>query len=77
MLISLPIVVYLSKHPIRFSGELAEAYQQYGFEPILPTELVPSVFYIQALVVLVMALLVGLYPLFHIGRLTVITALKK
>ena len=77
MLISLPIVVYLSKHPIRFSGELAEAYQQYGFEPILPTELVPSVFYVQALVVLVMALLVGLYPLFHIGRLTVITALKK
>ncbi len=77
MFISLPIVIYLSKHPIRFSGELAEAYKQYGFEPILPTELVPSVFFFQTIIVLVMAILVGLYPLIHIGRLTVISALKK
>lgn len=77
MAISLPIVIYLSKNPIRFTGEMAEAYQQYGFEPILPTELVPSVFFLQAIIVLCMALLVGLYPLWHIQRLTLINALKK
>ena len=77
MIISLPIVIYLSRYPVRLSGELATAYQQYGFEPILPTELVPSVFFIQAIVVLAMALLIGLYPLLHVQRLEVLNALKK
>lgn len=77
VIISLPIVIYLSLYPIRLSGELATAYQQYGFEPVLPTELVPSVFFIQAIVVLIMALLVGLYPLLHVQKLEVLNALKK
>ena len=33
-LISIPIVGYLNLYPIEVGGELKEAYESYGFEPI-------------------------------------------
>ena len=36
ILVSLPIVLYLNRHPIRLTGEVAEAYEQFGFEAIFP-----------------------------------------
>ncbi len=75
--ISFPVVWYLEKKPIRFSGEFAKAYEQFGFEAIFPAILKTEIFISQSVIVLVMALLIGIYPLWHVSRLDPVTAMKK
>ena len=77
ILISLPFVLYLSKKPIRLSGEISKAYEQFGFEAIFPTSFDEAIFITQSLIVLIIALFIGLYPLWHISRLDPIKAMKK
>lgn len=75
--LSLPVVWYFKINPIRFSGEFAETYARFGFEPIFPTALDASIFITQTAIVLVIALLVGLYPMLHLWRLDAVTAMKR
>ena len=35
---SLPVIAYLVKNPIRFTGEYAEIFESYGFEPMMPVQ---------------------------------------
>lgn len=77
MLASIPIVVYLNQNPIRFQGEMAEMYSSYGFEPIFPTSVNPSIFLTQGVVVLVLGLVLSFYPLLKIMSLDPVTAMKK
>ena len=77
ILVSLPIVLYLNRHPIRLTGEVAEAYEQFGFEAIFPTELSLGIFTTQALIVFIMALLIGFYPLWHVRGIDPVKAMKK
>ncbi len=77
MLLSYPVVYYMTTHPIRFTGEMARAYESFGFEPVLPSELVWSNFLGQGAVVLVIALVIGLYPLVSLTRLNTTEALKR
>ena len=75
--LALPLVWYLREHPIRFTGDLAETYSRFGFEPVLPTLIDPGIFLTQTLVVLSIALLMGLYPLFRILRLDTLNAMRR
>lgn len=77
LLLSFPVVMYFQQNPIRIHGNVAEIYERFGFEALFPTTLHPPVFLTQALVVLVIAFLVGLYPLWHITKLDPVTAMKK
>lgn len=77
ILCSLPLVIYLRERPIRFGGEMAKAYKQFGFEPLFPTVFNPNIFFNQSLIVLVMALIIGLYPLWHVKGLNPVKAMKK
>lgn len=77
MLLSLPSVIYLQEKPIRFSGEIAKAYEQFGFEAVFPTEFNPVIFINQSLIVLCMATLIGLYPLWFVNGLNPVEAMKK
>ncbi len=77
ILLSLPMVVWLNKNPLRFTGEIARVYEQFGFEAIFPTAVEAHIFYIQALIVLSIALLVGLYPLWYVKRLDPVKAMRK
>ena len=76
-LISFPLVVYLEKNPLKFGGDLAKAYERFGFEAIFPTELSFKVFFVQSLIVLLMSFIIGLYPLFYVGKIDPIKAMKK
>lgn len=67
--ISVPIVFYLNKYPIQFSGDTAKAFEQFGFEPIFPTSTEAIHFWSQALVVLIIGLVLSLYPVYRIIRL--------
>lgn len=73
---SLPILIYLYINPIYVTGKMAEAYEKFGMEPILPFSLDPLVFYQQAIAILIIALVLGIYPLLAIRRLKIIKALR-
>lgn len=73
---SLPLVFYGHYHPIRFTGNLARMYEEYGFEPVMPT-LLPDTYYLWqvAVVLVVLTIAIG-FSLRKIFRLNVITALR-
>ena len=77
ILVSLPAVIYLNRNPIRLTGEMAAAYQQFGFEAIFPTEVSMGIFMTQSLIVLFMALIIGFYPLWHVRGIDPVKAMKK
>ena len=76
-LASLPIVVYFFLNPILVSGDMAAAYEKFGIEPILPFALDISVFIHQAIAVLIIALVLGIYPMVTIGKLNITKSLYK
>lgn len=77
VLFSIPLVAYLHTHPIRFSGQMAEMYEQFGFEPVLPTVFSPSVITEQTIIVSCIALLLSLYPLLKVYTLNEVDAMKR
>jgi len=77
MLISFPIVSYMSRHPIRITGEMAKAYQRFGFEPIFPTSTDPMIFLGQGLIVFIIGLVLSLYPVYVVAKLDPVKAMRK
>ncbi len=63
ILVAVPVVVYFKLFPITFTGEMADTFADMGFEPVLPFSADPWVFVSQALVVLAIAFVIGLYPI--------------
>jgi ABC-type antimicrobial peptide transport system permease subunit len=76
ILVSFPFVLYFNRYPIRFTGQTAKAYEQFGFEALMPTAVHPPIFITQSIIVLVMALVIGFYPLWHVRRLDPVEAMK-
>lgn len=77
LLASSPLVTYFYFNPIYFTGDYAKAFESFGYEAILPFSMDPVIFYNQAIVVLVISLLLGIYPMMYIQRLKIIKALKE
>jgi ABC-type antimicrobial peptide transport system permease subunit len=75
--ISIPITWYLKVNPIRFGGDMAEIYLQYGFEPIFPASTDVWIFITQGIIVLVMGLALSLYLMMKVWRMDPVTAMKK
>lgn len=75
-LLSVPVVLYFYKFPVRLSGELEKAYENFGFEPIFYFSIEPVIFYRQTLIVFCIALLLSIYPLLKITRLEPVTAMR-
>jgi ABC-type lipoprotein release transport system permease subunit len=73
---SLPVVIYGNIHPIRFTGEMARMYEDYGFEPVMPT-LMPDIFYLWQIIVVLMILVIAItFSVRKIFRIKVISALR-
>jgi ABC-type antimicrobial peptide transport system permease subunit len=73
---SLPIVFYGNIHPLRFTGEFARMYEDYGFEPVMPTML-PDTFYLwQTVVVLIILVIAIVFATRKIFRMNVINAMR-
>ncbi|MCA6381235.1 MAG: ABC transporter permease [Cytophagales bacterium] len=75
--VSIPIVYYLNKYPIRFTGEMAKVYEEFGFEAIFPSSTDSGIFITQGLIVLGLGLLLSLYSIIKIAALNPVTAMKK
>jgi ABC-type lipoprotein release transport system permease subunit len=73
---SLPLVIYGHIRPLRFTGELARMYEDYGMEPIMPT-LLPDTYYLwQTLVVMIIISIAILFSVRKIFSINVINSLK-
>lgn len=77
LLLSFPVILYFQKNPIRATGDMAESYEKFGFEAIFPAVLHPPLFVTQSLIVLLIAFVIGLYPIWHIRALDPVRAMKK
>lgn len=77
LIASIPIVYYLQKHPIRFSGNFAETYEKFGFEAIFPTTIETEIFVSQAVIVFLIGLVLSQYPVYKIIRLSPVNAMRR
>ncbi len=76
MIGAFPIIFYYSRNPVHVTGDLAKAYLAWGLEPIVPVMLEPKIFVTQTLVVLSIALVTSLYPLFFIRKIKPVSAIQ-
>ncbi|HVS92036.1 MAG TPA: FtsX-like permease family protein [Mucilaginibacter sp.] len=77
ILVSVPLVYYLNRYPLRIGGETAKAYEKFGFEAVFPTSTDASNFITQGLIVMGVGLILSLYPIYKIIRLDPVTAMKR
>jgi len=77
LVVSFPLTFYFFKNPIVFTGDAAKAYENFGYEAIIPFSLDPVIFYSQGIVILVISLFLGIYPMLAIRHLKIIKALKE
>ena len=75
--LSLPVISYFSRNPISLAEEYRSAFEKFGIEPIYVFSNEPVVFSSQAWVVFFMALVLSAYPLYKIGKMDPVTAMRE
>lgn len=76
ILASIPVVWYFNQNPLRFSGDYSVVLEKFGFEPIFPATFDPTIFVQQAITVIIITSLLGLYPLLKINNLHPVEAMR-
>ena len=74
---ALPVIYYGHAHPLRFHGQMAKMYEDYGLEAVMPFLLPGSYLIWQSVVVAVIVFIALIYPLRKINRLVVVNAIKS
>ncbi len=73
---ALPVIFYGYSHPIRFHGEMAKMYEDYGMEAVMPF-LLPDIYIVwQAATVAIIVIVALVYPLRKISKMQVVNSLK-
>ncbi len=73
---SLPIVFLGYARPLRFTGEMAKMYEDYGFEPVMPM-LLPDTYYLWQVVIVLLILLIAIaFSVRKVFKMNVINALR-
>lgn len=73
---SLPLVFLGNAKPLRFTGEMARMYEDYGFDPVMPT-LLPDTYYLWQVVVVLLILAIAIaFSVRKVYKLNVINALR-
>jgi ABC-type lipoprotein release transport system permease subunit len=76
LIISIPLNYYFYLNPLPLTGQAKEAVENMGFEAVMRFSMQPKVFYNQALTVLILTFMIGIYPIIKIYRMKVIKALR-
>ncbi|MFA6949052.1 MAG: FtsX-like permease family protein [Lentimicrobiaceae bacterium] len=76
VLVSLPVVFYGHFHPVRFTGSWAKMYEDFGFDPVMPTMLPDRYYLWQILVVVIILAITIIYSNRRIFRLKIVNALR-
>jgi ABC-type lipoprotein release transport system permease subunit len=75
--LSLPFLYLGNRYPYRFTGDLATMMESYGMEPVMPLKWIDDYIWWQGVVVGIMVILAGIYPLFKVSRLKESVALRS
>ena len=76
IILALPAIFYGYYHPIRFTGEMAKMYEDYGMEPVMPFMPVDWYFMWQSVVVTIIVFIAIIYPVRKIQKMEVVSSLK-
>lgn len=71
-----PLAWYYHQHPIDLSGELTDVMDEYGFEPVIPFSLDPSIWFLNGGTVLLITILLSLYAVLTIHYLQPVKAMR-
>ena len=74
---SIPLAYYFFKNPIAITGDVAKSFIEMGIEPQFTFSMHPEVFYIQAFIVFIITLIIGLLPIFKSLTLKLTKALRS
>jgi ABC-type lipoprotein release transport system permease subunit len=74
--LSLPVIIIGRYNPIRFSGDMAKMYEDYGLEPVMTFMPIDTYFLWQSFVVAVMVILAIAYPVRKIYKMNLVNSLK-
>lgn len=70
-------VNWFKKHPIHFTGELKDIYENYGIESIIYFSSSENIFIVQTLIVLLLSILLAFYPGFVVMKLRPVEAINS
>jgi ABC-type lipoprotein release transport system permease subunit len=73
---SILLVGYFYQHPIRITGQAAEAYKHFGLEPIFPFSNDPWIFISQFIVVLIICMILSFYAWYKVLQTDALENLK-
>ncbi len=77
LVITYPILLYYFYNPIPLTGELADAMEMFGAEPIMPFSLDADIFINQTIAIILIAFIASLYPLTKILRFNILKSLRS
>lgn len=72
-----PMMYYLYIHPIRITGKMATMYDNFGMEPLIISSMDPFIFLKETFIVFCIALVISLYPVWGVGRLNAVKAMRS
>ncbi len=76
-ILALPITYYYHYNPIKLTGAMDDAMTEYGFEPLMPASIDPSIPLIHGAGVLIITMILGLYAVWIIYRLNPVNAMRR
>jgi putative ABC transport system permease protein len=71
------IMYWLYKNPIPLTGELADIMLDFGLEPVYHFSIAPHIFIDQGIIIFIIAVIVGIYPVRKVFKLDVVEASRK
>ncbi len=77
IVVVIPLVYYFYLHPIELGGQMAEAYEKFGVEALLPASTNPAIFVKQGIIIFIMITLLSIYPMFVLRRLKPVEAMRS
>jgi ABC-type lipoprotein release transport system permease subunit len=73
---SIPLTYYFYLHPIPLTGDAAGTMIEMGIEPLMYFSMHPRVFYVQAITVFVITMVIALFPIYKSFTLKLTEALR-
>ena len=77
LLITYPIILYLSYNPIPLTGEIAKSMELVGAEPVMPFVAKPEIFINQSIFVILVSMVAVIYPLIYILKFNIQKAMRS
>lgn len=76
IILSIPVIYYFNINPMEFTGQVAEAIEEYGMEPFIRFSTEPIILFAQAGVIAIISFVISLYPIVHTQKIKPVEAMR-